>query len=149
MKETKLYLINKGKENKEAFVLWTGIQNPDNSYSVNNLLIPYQIADKNNFGYSFDIPGKSISEIIQVLYNSGEIGLIQVHSHPGASARHSLRDDTLSILNRSGALSIVLPYFGNIEFNDFSNCLVHVNVGINKWDVLPYSKVKEIVKILR
>lgn len=148
MKDTKSFLLSKGKEDKEAFVLWKGVKQGEGQYYVTGYIIPDQIALKTEFGYSFDIPQASIIKLNQELFNKKEIGLIQVHSHPGINTRHSIRDDKLSILNRLGALSIVLPNFGNVMFNDFSRVTVHVHTSIHNWEIMPLVQVDQVLKVV-
>ncbi|HOJ12461.1 MAG TPA: hypothetical protein PK733_18005 [Clostridiales bacterium] len=149
LKETKDFLVQMGKKDKEAYVLWSGVKLSTFEFQVRGMIIPEQLAVKTAFGYAFDITASSIGKINEALFDKGEMGLIQVHSHPGESAFHSPRDDKLSVINRLGALSIVLPYFGNIDFSDFSKVKVHIHTGVHQWEVLPLNKVKEIIHIVR
>lgn len=146
MNKTKEFLIAQGKLDREAYVLWKGVQKPKMVYSVTGLIIPEQTAIKTPLGYAFDISPQSIAGVTAILRQSNEIGLIQVHSHPGISTRHSKRDDLLGLLGRKGALSIVLPHFGNIRFLDFTETTVHVLTGINKWDPVPKDQVAKILR---
>ncbi len=149
MQRTKKFLVQQGKADKEAYVLWKGQRRSNSDYTVTGIIIPDQIAIRSSFGYSFEIPQKSVGEVIAALRQTNEIGLIQVHSHPGHSARHSDRDDKLSLLGRKGALSIVVPNFGNVVFDDFSNTMVHILTGIHKWDVLRLEHIKKTLIVER
>lgn len=149
LKETRDFLVQMGKEDKEAYVLWSGVKLRMYEFQVKRMIIPEQTAVRTAFGYAFDITASSIGKINATLFEKGEMGLIQVHSHPGESALHSPRDDKLSVINRLGALSVVLPHFGNIDFSDFSNVKVHIHTGVHRWEVLPLNKVNEIIHIMR
>lgn len=148
IKETKEILMDFGRKDQEGFLLWKGIKISNNEFNVTGLTVPYQIARKTIWGYSFEVPPDSIREMQLKLANNKEIGLIQVHSHPGSSAIHSDADDTLCILSKKNALSVVLPYFGNIEFNDFSNCKVHIHTALYRWEVLSNNEVNKILRII-
>lgn len=149
LEKTKDFLVQMGKKDKEAYVLWSGVKLNTDEFKVRGIIIPEQIAVRSAFGYAFDIPASSIGKINSTLFSKGEMGLIQVHSHPGESAIHSPRDDKLSIINRLGALSVVLPHFGNIDFSDFTKVKVHIHTGVHKWEVLPLNLVKEMIRIER
>lgn len=149
MEETKKFLIEKGKVYEEAFVLWKGTRISDDEFKVTGYIIPKQTASNNLCGYSFDIDSEEIERMNSQLYKNSEMGLIQVHSHPGCSTIHSNRDDDLCILGKKGALSVVLPDFGNTNFTDFSNATVHIQTGVHKWDIIPKSKVKDYIRIVR
>lgn len=147
MHKTKEFLIAQGKLDREAYVVWKGVQKSNMVYSITGIIIPEQKAIKTPLGYAFDIPSHSISNVTAILRQQNEIALIQVHSHPGASTKHSPRDDKLSLLGRKGALSIVLPHFGNISFSDFSQTTVHMLTGVNKWDIIPNGQVSKFLAI--
>ncbi|MDR3627764.1 MAG: hypothetical protein P4L45_13060 [Ignavibacteriaceae bacterium] len=149
MRDTKEFLLSQGKKDKEAFVLWKGKRVSENQFDVTGMIIPNQTAVRTQFGYSFDISEQSIIEVLKELRLSNEIGLIQVHSHPGHSTMHSDRDDKLSLLGRKGSLSIVLPYFGNAAFEDFSSAKVHILTGINKWEALTLQQVNDVLSVKR
>lgn len=149
MQKTKSFLVKQGEQDKEAYVLWKGKQRSNTDYTVTDIIIPEQIAIRSPLGYSFEIPQESVIKVMKALRQSNEIGLIQVHSHPGQSAKHSDRDDKLSLIGRKGALSIVLPFFGKVMFDDFSQSKVHMLTGIFKWDLLPSDKVNRILIIER
>lgn len=149
MIRTKEFLMKQGDLDHEAYVLWTGRKLKDNNYIVTDIVIPGQKANKSAFGYFFDISGKSIAKIVADLQSKNTIGLIQVHSHPGESALHSERDDYLSLLGRKGALSVVLPFFGNVDFDDFSYSKVHMLTGLHHWELLSDEQVKKILIVKR
>ena len=149
MMRTKEFLMKQGELDHEAYVLWTGRKLEDSNYIVTDIVIPGQKANKSTFGYYFDISEQSIAKTVSDLQSKNTIGLIQVHSHPGESALHSKRDDYLSLLGRKGALSIVLPYFGNVNFDDFSYSKVHMLTGLHHWELLSDEQVKKIMMVLR
>lgn len=57
--------------------------------------------------------------------------LCQVHSHPGADARHSDGDDELVLLPFEGMLSIVAPHFG-LDLQGITDLSVH-QFQDNRW----------------
>lgn len=149
MRSTKGFLVNEGKKDNEAYVLWKGKQQSNTTYSITGMVIPEQRAICSPFGYSFDLSQESIAEVLKTLRQTNEIGLIQVHSHPGYSALHSERDDKLSLLGRKGSLSIVLPFFGNIIFEDFSETKVHILTDIQQWQILSTDQVNQTLTVVR
>mgnify|MGYP001436858100 CR=1 FL=1 len=149
MRDTKEFLIEQGRKDHEAFVLWKGKQETDSTYIVTGVIIPEQRAIRSAFGYAFDLSEKSINNVLNELHRTNEIGLIQVHSHPGSSAIHSSRDNELSLLGRKGSLSIVLPFFGNIEFENFSKTKVHILTDLHLWQILSPNQVNQMLTIMR
>lgn len=149
MAKTKEFLVSKGKQDSEGYILWKGIKKNDTEYQVTGFVIPEQVAIKNVYGYAFDISARAIEKVTVELFKNREIGLIQVHSHPSLSTIHSQRDNTLSLLSRKGAISVVVPHFGNVEFNDFSRTTVYMQTGIYKWDIVPKNQVSNILRIVR
>lgn len=51
--------------------------------------------------------------------------LAQVHSHPGASTRHSLGDDQMILMPFESMLSIIVPHYGRFGMRPVSTLGVH------------------------
>lgn len=149
MQDTKKTLMEFGRQDKEGFLLWKGLKLSESEFQITGFIVPKQIARKTTFGYSFEIPTQAIRDMQLQLEKTGETGLIQVHSHPGKSALHSDMDDKLCILSKKNALSIVLPYFANIDFDDFSNSKVHIQSALYIWEVLSNDQVNKILRVIR
>lgn len=66
--------------------------------------------------------------------------LCQVHSHPGADARHSDGDDELVLLPFEGMLSIVAPQFG-IDIRRISDLCIHQHQA-GRWVLCSHDSVE-------
>jgi proteasome lid subunit RPN8/RPN11 len=51
--------------------------------------------------------------------------LAQVHTHPGASTRHSFGDDRMILMPFESMLSIVVPHYGHFGMRPLSSLGVH------------------------
>jgi Prokaryotic homologs of the JAB domain len=110
--ETLQFLRVKGKQECEGLVLWVGIADND-AAQVQQAVVPKQIAVRSRHGLSVHVAGETLHDLNVWLYEKRLRLLAQVHSH-GEHAYHSETDNEHSIVTALGALSVVVPYFGNV-----------------------------------
>lgn len=119
MQETIAFLRTQGASKKEGIVLWRGTVESHMVGRVTAAIVPEQTALSSAFTGHVTVPLEARSRITRQLDQLGEVLLAQVHSHP-ADAFHSDVDDQHSIVLHKGALSIVVPNFGAVAFEDLS-----------------------------
>jgi len=91
----------------EGVVFWAGLQNgPLTAFTT--VVIPKAEHSAQGVFVSEQAYGRAVSEARR----AGVVLLAQVHSHPGADARHSDGDDDLIIMPFEGMLSVVVPNYG-------------------------------------
>ena len=110
------------------------IGDPDLPWMADRLVVPEQIGRREAFGVSVEVTdlGKSQLAAAQPL---GQLYLARVHSHPG-EAFHSATDDANPALTHTGALSIVVPYFGLGLRHGLDACAVY-RLDEGRWRALP------------
>lgn len=96
-----------GKRNCEYVVLWVG-KREGQRIEIIDFLVPEQIVRAD----AFRIPRQGMNQIFAHLRETRGFLAAQVHSHPEL-AFHSSADDEWAIVRHVGALSIVVPYFGD------------------------------------
>ena len=72
---------------------------------------------------------------MQELAAGGEKLLAQLHTHPGP-AFHSEADDRLALPRHTGAISIVVPHFGQGWEGDLRDVSVNRHLGQGAWQEL-------------
>lgn len=112
LSDTLQFLREMGTHGCEGLVLWVGIA-VDNEARVHQTVIPKQIPVRSRDGLSVHVDGETLYDLNVWLYEKRLRLLAQVHSH-GEHAYHSETDNQHSIVTTFGALSIVVPYFGNV-----------------------------------
>ena len=108
--ETVEVLERAGVHGHEAFVLWGGVTDGA-TVQFKSLLIPEQQGHQTPDGLLVTVDGDALFEVNRHLFARNEILAAQVHSHP-TDAYHSDTDDCHALVTLTGALSVVVPYFG-------------------------------------
>jgi hypothetical protein len=94
-----------GGGTEECIVYWLGpVSDPRR---VDEILQPPHRAD---YGW-YDVDAKWVTQFFLDLRATRRSVRAQVHTHPGASVKHSTTDDGFAIAPRPGFISIVVPYF--------------------------------------
>ncbi len=104
-----------GKKAHECMVLWLG-ERDGRLILVRKLFIPVQRATS----VSLQIPPSAVQRLFDELRKERYMIAAQVHSHP-REAFHSEADDCLALPRHEGAISLVLPHFG--QFTSLSSFL--------------------------
>lgn len=100
-----------GEGGHEVFVLWGG-QIHDSVLRFGSVLVPEQTAYRTSQGLLVTVEGRALFSVNKTLYERNEILAAQVHSHP-TDAYHSDTDDCFSLVTLTGAVSVVVPFFGS------------------------------------
>lgn len=99
-------LQHAGRACRECVVLWLA-RRQGASLTVQHVFVPLQNAADDYFR----IPRAGVAALLRELGTTRFQVVVQVHSHP-YEAFHSPADDAWAIVRHSGALSLVVPYFG-------------------------------------
>lgn len=92
---------------KETCVFWYGPRAADGSGDVAAVIAPKQQMRPGNYLVS----AAAMSEMVNLVTESGWKPLAQIHSHPGRNVEHSPYDDRMVSTRR--ALSLVFPLYGH------------------------------------
>jgi hypothetical protein len=136
------FLREAGSRRCEGLVLWVG-HVLDSEAHVRQTVVPKQIAIQNHDGLSVHVDGETLYNLNIWLYENRLKLLVQVHSH-GEHAYHSETDNQHSIVTTLGALSIVVPHFGN--FASFES-MAFLRLSAKGWAELPSEQVKKLIQV--
>jgi proteasome lid subunit RPN8/RPN11 len=103
----------------EGIAYWAGRRSDEITVYV-SVLIPVA---KHSPGGVFVSP-QEIGRLAKEARSHGLAVLAQIHSHPGADARHSDGDDQLVLMPFEGMLSIVVPNYG-VRLSGIGDLTVH------------------------
>lgn len=101
-----------GRHGYEAFVLWGGRFLDDHSFEFVSAYFPEQTTSRGEEGLLVRVDGEALFRVNRAFYESGLVLGGQVHSHP-TDPYHSEIDDTYPLVTLVGALSGVVPDFGD------------------------------------
>lgn len=136
------YLVEDGREGREAFVLFSGVVSPPTATICSVICPPQQAISDGNGGVGVYVSGQTLFEIARRVAQRNQILLGQMHTHPGR-AFHSQTDDAYPLVSLPGAFSVVVPNFCRTPIN-LSQCACYRCAG-RKW--IPASPV-EIFKVV-
>jgi hypothetical protein len=144
IEETLAALKEGGRENRETVVLWLGRRSTA-GIDVFEVHVPRQTAES----HWFRIPPDAMKDLMAHLRRSRYFIAAQVHSHP-EEAFHSYTDDKWAIVRHAGALSLVLPYFG--EHSDKGSFVRDAAVfklsARNEWVEVSDDRIEEHYQII-
>ena len=120
---------------RESVVLWVGREQAGRAL-VQRMVVPRQRTS----AIHFDVSLKERLRIVRELATADEQLLVQLHTHPG-EAFHSSTDDRLALPRHSGAISIVVPYFGREWKGDLRHVSVNRHLGAGMWSELSQDAV--------
>ncbi len=117
----------------ERVALWLG-ERGENAITVRELYVPKYEASSDYFY----IPRTSMAALMSHLREARLMIAAQLHTHP-MEAFHSAADDTWAIVRHAGALSVVIPEFG--QYATPGNFVDHAKVFClsrkNDWQEIP------------
>lgn len=99
----------------EVFAIWSSVQSQDDwveQLKVDACIIPLQTPGVTEHGVFVHIEGSELQRIQLGNFKVGRRSMIQLHTHPGADVRMSLLDRQWEVVRHVGALSIIVPYYG-------------------------------------
>ncbi len=101
-----------GRRGYEAFVLWGGHFVDDGGFEFLTAYFPEQTTSRGEEGLLVYVDGEALFRVNRAFYERGLVLGGQVHSHP-TDAYHSETDDAYPLVTLVGALSGVVPDFGD------------------------------------
>lgn len=136
MKTTKEALLLAGKHGVEGLVFWSGVIKDGDVAYITRAILPSEL---NASRIHATITQRALLEIHADLKKNNEFLFTQIHSHPG-EAFHSETDDENPISFKKGFMSLVVPYFGNVPFDDVSHCEVYEYKNSGIWETLSHNE---------
>lgn len=103
------FLVERGEQGHEGFVVWGG-RRTDDVLQFASCYVPEQTAHDTPDGLLVVVEGEALFRMNRAFYHRGEIAAGQVHTHP-TDAYHSSTDDHYPLVTLRGALSLVIPDF--------------------------------------
>lgn len=127
---------------RESVILWVGVatQTPAR---VQRIVIPEQRASRDHF----EVPLSARLQLITELGRTGETVLVQLHTHP-SEAFHSPVDDRLAVPRQTGALSIVVPHFGQDWSGSLWETSVNRHLGRGRWEELDRVSLGQALEVI-
>ncbi|MCF8379388.1 MAG: Mov34/MPN/PAD-1 family protein [Bacteroidales bacterium] len=138
------YLYYAGKKRAEAVSLFAGYSE-DNSFYIEELIIPKQKCFKGKHGLMYTVDGEELHRINTWLFENKMSLIAQIHSHP-EEAYHSPIDDRYPIVDTFGGFSLVVPYYatGILSMKDWACYRLSEK---NKWNELSESQINTLFQI--
>ncbi len=127
------FLREVGRFGYEGFTLWSGSFEKGNAFRFTTALIPEQKPMITDEGHLVIVEGEALFKINKTVHKRGEVLGGQVHTHP-TSAYHSATDDHYPLVTLLGALSVVIPDFGENAPADLDHWAFYRLVGYGKWE---------------
>lgn len=115
----------------EIFVIWTSLlateasQNCDSIQRIQRSIVPAQRPGRSAFGVWVHIDGSELQRIQLENYSRGERSCVQLHTHPGVDVTMSELDRKWEVVRHEGALSIIVPFFGQRGLTGFPKVNVY------------------------
>ena len=141
--DTLQFLREQGTQGCEGLVLWVGLASGDTAH-VQRAVVPKQTAIRSRYGLSIHVDSETLYDLNVWLYEKRLRLLAQVHSH-GEHAYHSETDNQHSIVTTLGALSAVVPYFGNVPCSLAHFALLRLSA--RGWIELSKEEAQELIDV--
>ncbi|PTX14883.1 JAB domain-containing protein [Halanaerobium congolense] len=138
--ETLDFLTKQGKKGLEGRVYWVG-KEKNNKVHIKKVIIPKQIAKKTIWGVNVSVSRQANVDVTRSLKDN-EFVVAKVHSHP-KEAFISKTDAKNPFFRHQGAISIIVPHFGNRGMKDLLNCGVYIYDN-NEWKELAKRQIKKL-----
>lgn len=126
-----------GRSGYEAFVLWGGQVDPEDSsrFQVTDSYLPEQSTMSTDSGLLVVVDGEALFRVNRAFHERGLILAAQVHSHP-TDAYHSQTDDAYPMVTLDGGLSGVVPDFGAGGLDRLDDWAWYRLAGSGEWKQL-------------
>ena len=126
-----------GRKMLECHALWVGGASQD-AFEVSDVWVP----DQHCTAITYEVDELEVFRINKALHDAGLICMCQVHTHPG-TAFHSSVDDAGSELALPGSLSVVVPYYGQVERSTTASWRAYVYDG-RRWAGMTRAEIREV-----
>ena len=124
-----------GRYGDEAFAVWAGIVEDGTTVRFTRCIVPEQTPQRTPHGLLVTVGGEALNAINRECYRRGELMAGQVHTHP-TEAYHSDTDDHFPLVTLLGALSIVIPDFGQQGTKGIRRWAFYRLAGRARWQEL-------------
>ena len=112
----------------EVFAIWVASRQETNQAGVAEItrcIVPEQKPGVSQSGVWVHIAGQELQRIQLDNYQRRERSIVQLHTHPGADVQMSMLDREWEIVRHIGALSIIVPYYGQRGLGSFDGANVY------------------------
>lgn len=118
------YAFSRGRH--EVFVIWTSTLHFNGSTcEITRCIVPKQRAEVTLSGAYVHIEGAELSRIQFDNFDSKERSVIQLHTHPSSNVNMSSLDKEWEVVKHVGALSIIVPSYGDRGLQGFPGVNVY------------------------
>jgi hypothetical protein len=139
--DVEAFLTDRGADGAEGTGLVSCTRRDDDWWDTVAFVAPEQHAEVGPLGCSVEVTERGKEQLAAAL-PAAHLYLLRVHSHPG-QAFHSPTDDANPALTHTGALSIVVPYFGLGLRRGLDTCAVYRLDG-GTWKPLPVGAERDL-----
>lgn len=131
----------------EVFVLWTApLAAAPPTCPISRCVVPAQRPGFTDGGAYVHIEGRELGRIQFDNYDRGERSVIQLHTHPGANVTMSDLDRRWEVVAHVGALSIIVPQYGDSGLVGFQGCNVYERMA-EDWRLWSPSEVQARLRV--
>lgn len=112
----------------EVFVIWAAARqetHPADVAEITRCIVPEQKPGVSQHGVWVHITGSELQRIQLDNFQRKERSIVQLHTHPGADVRMSQLDREWEVVRHVGALSIIVPYYGQRGLGSFEGVNVY------------------------
>ncbi|WP_413673292.1 hypothetical protein ACEN9H_31570 [Massilia cellulosiltytica] len=137
--------------NHEVFAIWTAKKSElglaDRAVPISRCVIPKQTPGMTSTGVYVHIEGAELQRIQLDNFDRSERSVIQLHTHPGADVRMSQLDREWEVVRHVGALSIIVPFYGQHGLISFEGVNVYEREE-RDWRLWSRAETSERIKIV-
>ncbi len=114
----------------EVFAIWTAAIVTDSAdfntmAKISRCIIPAQTPGVTPQGVYVHIEGRELQRIQLDNHAKQERSIVQLHTHPGCDVNMSTLDRQWEVVRHIGALSIIVPYYGQKNLASFPGVNVY------------------------
>jgi proteasome lid subunit RPN8/RPN11 len=135
----------------EVFAIWTASKSQlglaDHAVPISRGVIPKQTPGATPTGVYVHIEGAELQRIQLDNFDRSERSIIQLHTHPGVDVRMSKLDREWEVVRHVGALSIIVPFYGQQGLMSFEGVNVYEREE-HDWRLWSRIETAERIKII-
>ena len=112
----------------EVFVIWTSsyLDTEQAEFAeITRCIVPAQTPGISEDGVWVHISGEELQRIQLDNFRKNERSIVQLHTHPGPDVTMSVLDRKWEVVRHVGALSIIVPFYGQHKLQSFSGVNVY------------------------
>jgi len=135
----------------EVFAIWTADKSElglaNRPVSISRCIIPKQTPGETPTGVYVHIEGAELQRIQLDNFDRSERSVIQLHTHPGEDVNMSPLDREWEVVRHVGALSIIVPFYGQDSLMRFDGVNVYEREE-QDWRLWSRAETAERIKII-